>query len=231
MWAEHVNSETADSRIWPRLAAVAERFWSPESARDVPDMYRRLSLVSIQLEGAGLGHEAHTYRMLRLLAGQRGVQPLHDLLAFAMPVTFGDRSRLQRTTQLTPLSRLVDAARPDPWARSRMMRLAERIAAGPRNAAAEAAELDQIFAGWSALPEEVRGLASRFPLAADGDAAAAALARLGSIGREALGYLKGDGAPDAWKSATRAELDTLAKPQGLLRIVGVEAVRILVDAT
>lgn len=231
MWAEHVNSETVDSRIWPRLAAIAERFWSPQSVRDVPDMYRRLSLVSIQLEGAGLGHEAHTYRMIRLLAGQRGVQPLHDLLAYAMPVTFGDRSRLQRTTQITPLSRLVDAARPDPWARSRMMRLAERIAAGPSNAAAEAAELDQIFAGWAALPAAVGGLAASFPLAADGDSAAAALARLGAIGREALGYLKGDGAPDAWKAATRAELDSLAKPQGLLRIVGTEAVRILIDAT
>lgn len=111
------------------------------------------------------------------------------------------------------------------------MRLAERIAAGPRNAAAEAEELDQIFAGWGALPAAVGGLAGSFPLAADGDAAAAALARLGAIGRQALSYLNGDGAPDAWKAATRAELDTLAKPQGLLRIVGTEAVRILVDAT
>ena len=112
MWAEHVSSETVDSRIWPRMAAVAERFWSPASTRDVDDMYRRLSLVSVSLERAGLGHEAHTYRMLRLLAGRRGVQPLHDLLAVTMPVTFGQRSRLQGTTQLTPLSGLIDAARP-----------------------------------------------------------------------------------------------------------------------
>ncbi len=231
MWAEHVNSETVDSRLWPRLAAVAERFWSPQSVRDVPDMYRRLSLVSIQLERAGLGHEAHSYRMLRLLTGQRGVEPLHDLLAYSMPASFGQRSRLQGTTQLTPLTRLVDAARPDPWSRSRMMRLAERVAAGPRAAADEMAELERIFTAWDGLPAGVAGLTATFPLAADGLPAAQAIARLGVLGREALAYLGGDGAPAAWKAAARAELDTLAQPQGLLRLAGIEAVRILVDAT
>src|SRR5208282_1287632 len=30
MWAEFVNPGNVDSRIWPRMAAVAERFWSPQ---------------------------------------------------------------------------------------------------------------------------------------------------------------------------------------------------------
>ena len=228
MWAEHVSQETVDSRIWPRMAAVAERFWSPASVRDVDDMYRRLSLVSVSLERAGLGHEAHTFRMLRLLAGRRGVQPLHDLLAVTMPVTFGQRSQLQKTTQLTPLSGLVDAARPDPWSRSRMNQLARRIVTDPKAAETERDELTRTFTGWRPLEGQVATLGDSMPLARDGMAAATALRQLGDLGLEALSYLDG-GAPADWKVRGNAALDELARPQGLLRLAGVEAVRILVN--
>lgn len=228
MWAEHVNQETVDSRIWPRMAALAERFWSPASIRDVDDMYRRLSLVSIGLERVGLTHEAHTFRMLRLLAGRRGVQPLHDLLYATMPVSFGERGRLQGTTQLTPFSRLVDAARPDPWLRSRLNQLARTVTTDPAGAPAARAELQRTFDGWQPLAGQVVALADTLPLAADGIPVAHALGELGRLGREALDRLERDGDDDGWRTATRARLDTLAAPQGLLRLAGVQAVRILV---
>jgi hexosaminidase len=56
MWAEWVTPETIDSRIWPRTAAIAERLWSPRTVTDVPDMYRRLAIISLQLEELGLTH-------------------------------------------------------------------------------------------------------------------------------------------------------------------------------
>jgi hexosaminidase len=209
------------------MAAVAERFWSPGSVRDVDDMYRRLSVISVSLERAGLTHEAHTYRMLRLLVGRRGVQPLHDLLAYTTTVSFGQRSQLQRTTQLTPLSQLVDAARPDPWSRSQMVRLARKVVADPAGAKAERDELARIFQSWKPLEASVTALADSLPLAKDGITAAAALGRLADLGIEALGYL-GATAPADWKTRGNAALDELAKPQGLLRLAGVDAVRVLV---
>jgi len=231
MWAEHVDATTVDSRIWPRMAAIAERFWSPASVRDVDDMYRRLSLVSVQLEREGLTHEGHGYRMLRLLAGRRGVQPLHDLLAATMPVTFGQRSRLQGTTQRTPLTRLVDAARPDPWARSRLIRLATEVTGAPRDSSSGREELARTFASWRPLAAHVAALADSVPLARDGAPAALALGRLAEIGAAALGYLVNGRPPAGWRDNARAELEALANPHGLLRLAGLDAVRLLVEAT
>jgi hexosaminidase len=230
MWAEHVDATTVDSRIWPRMAALAERFWSPASVRDVDDMYRRLSPVSIQLEREGLTHEAHTYRMLRLLAGRRGIQPLHDLLAATMPATFSQRSRLQGTTQLTPLTRLVDAARPDPWVRSRLMRFAAAVAREPARPSPAREALARTFASWAPLASQVAALADSLPLARDGEPAALALGRLAELGSAALEHLM-NGRPAAeWQEEARTALDELANPHGLLRLAGVEAVRLLVES-
>src|SRR6266576_3438220 len=54
MWAEYVSPENMDSRIWPRNAAIAERLWSPQEARDPASMYARLDFVSARLEWLGV---------------------------------------------------------------------------------------------------------------------------------------------------------------------------------
>ena len=79
MWAEYVNAETVDSRIWPRMAAIAERFWSPKESTDVDSMYTRMEAVSRMLEWTGVQHRANYGPMLDRMAGGRPAEPLRVL--------------------------------------------------------------------------------------------------------------------------------------------------------
>src|ERR1035441_136875 len=105
MWGEHIDPHTIDSRIWPRTAAIAERFWSPENVRDVDDMYRRLIPVSIELEGLGLTHVVSEDAALRNLTGTDNVDAVRTIASVLEPVSFSDRAETQRTDQLTALDR------------------------------------------------------------------------------------------------------------------------------
>ncbi|HMA40820.1 MAG TPA: family 20 glycosylhydrolase, partial [Gemmatimonadales bacterium] len=232
MWGEHVGPETIESRIWPRLAVVAEKFWSQASVNDVPDMYRRLAVLSLRLEGLGLSHRLHTERILHRAVGNGPTfQALLALLDVAQPVTFGQRHRLQvGMTQQTPLTRLIDAARPDPPMRWNSLALVQRFLADSGRTPAIADTLRATFTAWRALVPAVHAAAVGAPLARDGVPAAEALGRVADLGLAALDRVQGrTPATDGWQDSARAALDSAAEPQGLLRLVVVDAVRKLVE--
>jgi hexosaminidase len=232
MWGEHIGPGTIDSRLWPRLGAVAEKLWSSAGVTDVHDMYRRLRVVSLRLGELGLGHDAHADGALRRAVGDGpDVQILQALLQVSQPVTFGQRHRLQvGMTQQTPLDRLIDAARPDPPARWSSLTLVERFLADSGRTPALGDSLRQTFRFWVTLTTAVRAAAARVPLAQDGVPAADALARIGAVGLTAMDRLDGMIAPTrAWQDSARAALDSAAKPHGLLRLAVVDMVRWLVE--
>src|SRR5258708_33777834 len=93
MWAEQLNPETVDSRVWPRTIAIAERFWSPQSDRDIEDMYRRLRVVSLELENVGLTHITGPEKLRRNLSGPAHPDALEVMASVIEPVSFGERYR------------------------------------------------------------------------------------------------------------------------------------------
>ena len=113
MWSEYVSPENIDSRIWPRMAAIAERFWSPGSVKDTIDMYRRLDVISFRLEELGLMHIKNYKMMLRRLCNNSDITALKNFVDVIEPVKQYERYQLMKQTQQSPLTRVVDASRPD----------------------------------------------------------------------------------------------------------------------
>ena len=236
MWAEHLDRRDLDSRIWPRTAAVAERFWSARTVTDVEDMYRRLQPVSLELETLGLQHLSSRDAALRSLAGAEGIESLRTFSLAFEPVSFSDRYGAQHTSQLTPLTQFVDAVTPDPPIRHALERDVAMFVHDPKNTTSEAAaaklEVRQFFQAMSAATPRVRAMMPGAPRLQPMEQRASQLNGLATIGRQAMDALDGGAPlPAGWKAASLRQIEESRKPSALVRFTFLEPLTELVRAT
>ncbi|CAM1373895.1 beta-N-acetylhexosaminidase [Tenacibaculum xiamenense] len=92
MWSELVTPLTVDSRIWPRTAAIAERFWSSKEVKDLKSMRKRLAVVSFQLEELGITHLSYRNQLLRNIAKSKNTESLELLTAIFEPLKIYTRN-------------------------------------------------------------------------------------------------------------------------------------------
>ena len=213
MWSEYVSPETIDSRIWPRTAAIAERFWSPGSVADVDDMYRRLAVTSVRLEELGLTHEKNYRSLLRRMAGGKEIGPLETLVSVVEPVKQYNRGRQRPTTMLSPLTGFVDAARPDSEASRQFAALVAGFLADAPRFQTNREEMERALAKWRDARPAIEAITRRSGLR-DVEPLAAELSDLAQAGLEALACLVESKAPDGqWGEVKMAILQQAAKPK------------------
>ena len=176
LWSELVDESVLDVRLWSRMPALAERFWSPVDLCDASNMYQRL-ISSLELLGAG--GIVDVFGSSAAFLQQAGVtdawMPLVSLLE---PLKWygrllGEQALAARLsgTQMpqsrpydadTPLDRIVDGLFPESFVVRGVATLCERIASGDEVAMKELGDLAR---SWRQLcaqqdcPEELASLA------------------------------------------------------------------------
>jgi hexosaminidase len=233
MWSEYVDPQVIDSRIWPRTAAIAERLWSPQSVDNIDDMYRRLWVESLRIEGLGLTQISQEGASLRALAGNQQIDALRVLAAVLEPVDFDTRAQWSEShgiTTFSPHDRLIDALPPDPPSRHDFAELVSTYLQDPGARTDQQVALMAMFRSWTANEPELLQVMSDSPLLAQALPRAQQLAELGTLGTEAVAYLSSaTSAPQGWKQQKLAILDDAAQPTALTRFTVLKPLRDLVN--
>jgi hexosaminidase len=223
-WAEYVSTENIDSRIWPRMAAIAERLWSPQGVNDVASMYERLDVVSLQFAGLGLTHNSYYEPMLRRIVGSEDIAALRTLADVVEPVKEYAREEQAVTpaTSLSPLNRLVDAANPESATARKFSVMADAYLGGKADAQTKMRLRDYLTA-WRDNDVKLRPqIAASFLLQED-DSLSRNLSLLGDAGLQAMDYLDNNQKPTSdWVTQQAAMIQQASKPsaQMLLMVAG-----------
>ncbi len=190
MWSEYVNAENIDSRIWPRTAAIAERFWSPADVRDPASMYARLPFISERLEWVGLTHRTYQRKMIDRMAGAATPEQfaaLTSLVEALEPVKDYSREGTgPEPTSQTPLDHLVDAVHPESAASRLFSGKVDAYLASSCKDAATSAELRAQLLQWAGNDARLQPLEESSFLVKQASPASSAFSQAAEIALGAL---------------------------------------------
>ena len=233
MWSEYVSPENIDSRIWPRTAAIAERLWSAQDVTDVNSMYQRLQKISQWLDWLGLTHNSSYEAMLRRIAGSNDISALRTFADVVEPVKDYTREEIAavEATSLSPLNRVIDAARPESATARRFANLVDALLAGRADPEAKP-EIKAWLTRWRDNQMSLQPLENQSFLLKEIIPVSQDLSAVANTGLQALDYFdRGERAPEAWAAQEFALLEQAQKPKAQLLLMATPPVQKLVEAS
>lgn len=116
MWSDLVSSNSIDTKIWPRAAAIAERFWSSVVVVDFHDMYMRLEKINLLLEETSITHLSYPQSIMNVLSNQYNTIPLKVLLGTLEPYKIYNKNQVcQLYKTYSPFCLVNDAITADAY--------------------------------------------------------------------------------------------------------------------
>lgn len=235
IWAEFVTEDLFDLRVWPRMAAIAERFWSPKTVTDVEFMYQRLPIISRYLELNGSTHIQHFESGLRQMAGTDKTADLRFLLDLLEPVEGYKRHQLYihkndtKYTQQTPLTRAVDYAHSDaPNARD-FRRKVENLLSVEKPDKKQIHAVRKQLESFESNHVKLNTLLDQRPQLSELKIHSQNLTRLSLIGLEALNHLQSDQMGDRqWAEAALKTAESAKSPEGELELRIIDSIEALI---
>lgn len=229
MWSELVTPETIDSRIWPRTAAIAERFWSPQNIKDVNDMYRRLETVSFHLEELGLTHIKNYEMMLRRLTNNENIIFLKTFVDIIEPVKIYTRHRQGvKYTSFSPYTRTVDAARPESKTAREFSNLVDNYLSGQKE---NYSRIENWLTLWRDNFPNLKTTLESSPILKEMIPMSENLLQISLAGLDTLDHLKNNkSADEEWLNEKLELIKKSKKPYGQTELMVVEPIEKLIKA-
>jgi hexosaminidase len=225
MWAEFTTPLNLDIRLWPRLAAIAERFWSPADRRDVASLYRRFDPFGLFLENEKIPFQSGYVNLVRRLTTTEFADPLISLAGILEPPKWVARILTRKYTTESKLDRLADIIRPESIPARRFDEAVDRLLRDGGSADAIRTALET----WQGLDARLEPAFESERLA-EVRVVSKDVNEVATIGLRALEAIeKKQPAPADWVAASTAKLKQAGDVKRELRVAVADPVQKLVD--
>lgn len=231
MWTELVSDQNLDSRLWPRSAAIAEKFWSPAVlTKDEDDMYRRLNVVSAHLQSLGGKHNTGPQAILSDMAAEKDYTVISLLAECLEEAKYYDRLAADTALSTTkPLNEFVDGLQPESYAARDLLVRSKRFVSDPEQKAL-AAELSADFQKYADNSSRFADIAVGNPRLEKVSGRSKDVQEVCHIALRSLEAIQNrKPLADSDRKTALQRLDQLQKPDGGIVIAIVAAAKVIVE--